>query len=305
MSRAWEIVTICCVSAAFAACYSPDITPCQVTCEESGKCPEGTSCNDGVCLAPGESLSNCAVDGGTNSGADGGVPLGMAPIPGTTFIMGCDLPDTNCPDDETPAHPVTLDAYFIDKLEVRAADYELCVTTGPCVEITDVAEYQPSVFPDRPVTGVNRPMAALYCDWDDKKRLPTEAEWENAARGEDANNIYPWGSEEPSCTLAEFSSCSGDPTKVDSLPGGASDYGLRHMSGNVWEWVSDWNSDYTTEHAMNPTGPLTPPTNSYGILRGGGWASTAPSLRVSARIDRSFTSSAYTYGMRCAKKDLR
>lgn len=227
------------------------------------------------------------------------------------FSMGCNAPDTMCHDDEFPVHSVRLSPYLIDITEVTAAAYAECVAAAACSEPTsaDTAYYDPVAHGEWPVTGMNRSTAAAYCTWREK-RLPTEAEWEKAAGGTTTNNVFPWGPELPGCyERAQYYLADGlctlreEPADVGSLPMGDSEYGVKDMSGNAWEWVSDWSGGYSDAEVMDPMGPAeAPAVAETGILRGAGFmTSLLPSLRVSNRYAQPHTKRASTYGMRCAK----
>ena len=120
--------------------------------------------------------------------------------------------------------------------------------------------------------------AASYCEWAGG-RLPTEAEWEYAARGPESN-LYPWGNAPPSCELANYGDCSRVAVQVGSRPAGASWCGALDMAGNVWEWVNDWFGTYSGLLQENPAGPA---SGEVPVLRGGGWHSPRWELRAAYR----------------------
>jgi formylglycine-generating enzyme required for sulfatase activity len=162
-----------------------------------------------------------------------------------------------------------LDAYWIDKYEVTNAQYALCVQSGEC-SVPSCGNYVDPQYDDHPVVCVDWWAAQAYAEWVGG-RLPTEAEWEKAARGGLEGQLYPWGNEDPVCTLgaengAQFGDCEDEIVKVGSFaPNG---YGLFDMAGNVWEWVQDWydGSYYANSPTENPKGSS---SGSYRILRGG------------------------------------
>lgn len=190
--------------------------------------------------------------------------------------------------DESPAHTVSLDAFWVDQLEVTNAMYMLCVQAGDCTSPVDWASdrrfsyFNNEEFKDYPVVHVTWGQASLYCAWVER-RLPTEAEWERAARGDDFRN-YPWGDEPPNEMYANFNRLVNDTSRVGSYAPGASPFGALDMAGNVWEWVADLYSGsyYSISPEHNPPGPETNGTN-LRVIRGGSFQDEWINLRVSRR----------------------
>ncbi len=206
----------------------------------------------------------------------------MLYVPAGTFSMGSEVNN-----DEKPIHPVDLAAYYIDKFEVTNTAYKRCVDAGACVvpkqsnSPTHPAYYGNPEFDEYPVIYVDWNMAKTYCEWRDA-RLPTEAEWEKAARGTDGRT-YPWG-ESIDCEKANYQSgCAGDTKQVGSYLGGVSPYGAYDMAGNVWEWVNDWY-DGTYYQSSPSSNPLGPDTGSSRVLRGGSWVSYGGFARSAYRF---------------------
>ncbi|HZK17093.1 MAG TPA: SUMF1/EgtB/PvdO family nonheme iron enzyme [Anaerolineaceae bacterium] len=240
------------------------------------------------------------------------VPGELVEIPEGAFMMGCDVEnkgDLGCRAAELPFHEVTLPAYLIDRYEVTNSQYRQCVEDGACkAPRSNASSSREDYFSDPaydlyPVVYINYADAQAYCEWAGM-RLPTEAEWEKAARGSQAN-LYPWGNHDPDCTLANSlnnpnaTSCVGDTTMVGSYPLGSSQYGVMDMAGNVWEWVADYFSPnyYADSPTENPTGPE---SGTERVVRGGGWSGSWRYLRTSSRAyDLPFYSGA-DLGFRCA-----
>jgi formylglycine-generating enzyme required for sulfatase activity len=220
-------------------------------------------------------------------------------VPAGEFRMGSD--GTN--DDERPAHTVYLDAFWIDQTEVTNARYRACAAAGACLPPAEKGSptrgdyYQNGAYAGFPVMGVTWEQAYAYCAWAGR-RLPSEAEWEKAARGTDGRR-YPWGDGPPDDSLANFDDQAGDTTLAGSYPAGASPYGALDMAGNVWEWVSDW---YGTDYYQYspPENPAGPDTGEFRVIRGGSYNADNYSLRS---VFRFGDHPGYWYsdvGLRCA-----
>ena len=179
--------------------------------------------------------------------------------------------------DEVPVHVVTLDAFWIMVTEVTNAHYRQCVIVAACTPPhNDI--WQDTAFADHPVTHIDWVQASAYATWVGG-RLPTEAEWEKAARGTD-ERIFPWPDDITDNDHLNFNAQAT--TAVGSFPAGASPYGLLDMAGNVEEWVADWYSPtaYTDSVAANPTGPE---TGLFRVVRGGSFTSNRGKVRTTYR----------------------
>lgn len=234
----------------------------------------------------------------------------MVLIPAGEFIMGSRESDKYAREDERPAHSVHLDAYYIDQYEVTTARYATFFQETKRPTPAYWSELVLRQHGRKPVVGVDWEDASAYCAWA-RKRLPTEAEWEKAARGTD-QRIYPWGDSEPDEQRANFSSGFdfknyGVLTDVGSFEQGKSPYDVYDMAGNVWEWIADWYDEnyYGKSPVRNPKGPSTNIISRVPqgrVLRGGSWndgrgnvrsADRDPQFIPSTRFDRA--------GFRCAQ----
>ena len=216
----------------------------------------------------------------------------MILIPAGEFTMGSDKAEG----DEGPAHKVLLDAFWIDRYEV---------TNGQYMKFMEATHHQPPASwgspklgdSEQPVVGVSWEDAAAYAKWAGK-RLPTEAEWEKAARGAGVA-LYPWGDrwDEKKANSAE--SALGKTTGVRELPEGASPFGVFHMVGNAAEWVADWYvPDYY--HKSPRENPKGPETGMWKVIRGGGWWCKSEHCEVTDRRQELPTTKTSSIGFRCA-----
>jgi len=224
-------------------------------------------------------------------------PEGMVLIPEGEFLMGDEdgLPDSR------PMHRTRLSSYWIDKYEVTNAQYRLCVKSGACLPPKDRQIFDDAERAQYPVTNVTWAQARTFCQWRGR-RLPTEAEWEKAARGTDGRR-YPWGNsveliknlvkEQPARAIGQR------PAAIGSFPATMSPYGVFDLVGNAWEWVSDWYAEeyYSVAPPRDPQGPL---RGSFRVLRGGDWSQGPLELRVTYRGWDEMTYWGPTLGFRCA-----
>lgn len=226
----------------------------------------------------------------------------MVYIPGGTFKMGSESGDR----DEKPVHDVTLDGFWMDEHEVTNDMYRKCVEAGACEDPNYRYVYDRN--PNYPVVNVDWNKVKAYCEWttgvsigSTTVRLPTEAEWEYAARGGLEGKRYPWGDESPTYTPgasngARYVGPSNGPINVKTFqPNG---YGLFDMAGNVWEWVNDWHGMYLNGALENPTGP---DLGIDRVVRGGSWYNNALDLRVSKRGYIFRGNSGNHVGFRCVR----
>jgi eukaryotic-like serine/threonine-protein kinase len=228
------------------------------------------------------------------------VPLrdGMLKLPGGRFVMGS--ASAWAPVNERPAHPTNVPPFWIDRTEVTVGAYRACVDAGACArpERASATCTFDGDDPELPVSCVHWRDADAYCRFAGK-RLPTETEWEYAARGQNALP-FPWGNA-PACTNAVVllnvqsgKGCAPHPARVGTHPAGASVFGVQDMSGNVEEWTSDWYAEMV--------GP-SPRAGVAHVLRGGGWLSTATMSRTTSRDWGSALEAGPNVGMRCARDD--
>ena len=224
-----------------------------------------------------------------------GAPMVLIPV--GEFTMGSDKGD----DDEQPIHKVFLDSFYLDKFEVtngRFAKFVEAIQSEPPWGFAD--KETPVLRPDQPVRWVNWMDAIGYCLWVGK-RLPTEAEWEKAARGTDGR-AYPWGNDPPTPAHAVFGLKEGSDTvsAIGNRDKGKSPYGVHDLAGNLYEWTTDWYDEefYSKNPAINPRGPA---EGTAKVQRGGSYINGAYRLRSSFRTKGDPTEHDPNVGFRCAQ----
>ena len=280
------------------------------------------------------STSTPGLDSTQISDQDGMV---LVYIPASTFTMGSFNLDKDARSDEKPAHTVYLDAFWIDLTEVTNAMFAKFVAamnfktdaekggwgftwTGSTWVQVNGADWRHPFGLGSDIRGMEQPPvvqvswndARAYCDWAGG-RLPSEAQWEKAARGPDGR-MYPWGNQPLAGNLLNFADRNLNVDWADksindgyefiapvgSYPAGASYYGVLDMAGNVWEWVADWYDEtyYAKSPDANPTGPL---SGEYRVLRGGSWRNLASNVRVAIRSGNLPEFRLVTLGFRCVR----
>jgi formylglycine-generating enzyme required for sulfatase activity len=221
----------------------------------------------------------------------------MVMVPAGEFTMG-----TTMGDDEKPVHRVYLNAFYMDKYEVTVGQYAKYLQATGMEEPSDWDIMNQPQHSKRPVVNINWSDAVTFCKWAGK-RLPTEAEWEKAARGTDGRT-YPWGDEAPTRLHANFGKKEWDNhlalVPVGSFEMGKSPYGIYDLAGNAWEWVNDWydHDYYKKSPKKNPPGPT---KSESKVVRGGSWLYVPEFLRTSFRFNADPSGRHFGYGFRCAK----
>lgn len=233
----------------------------------------------------------------------------MVEIPSGSFPMGVPPGDRDGGRDEYPRHEVLLDTFWIDQFEVTNGRYVEFVKsaghrvpqnpTNPTRNLWQGDSITESLV-ERPVINVDWFDADAYCKWAGK-RLPTEAEWEKAAKGT-SDRRFPWGNVEPTGKHLNYNQrWIGEKTlmPVGSYEAGKSPYGVYDVVGNVWEWVNDWYDAryYEKSPSKNPTGPQ---EGTKKVIRGAGWQNETPTVRIFTRVDSDPTMRNESTGFRCA-----
>jgi formylglycine-generating enzyme required for sulfatase activity len=225
---------------------------------------------------------------------------GMIQVPAGPFTMG---DNEGSGGDEDPEHLVELSQFWLDKTEVSADQYQACVAAGACAPAGSAAGCNAPLAEraSHPINCVDWSQADAYCRWAGK-RLPTEAEWEKAARGEDQRR-YPWGDAPPDAGRLNYQNNAGATEPVGSHPSGASPYGLLDMAGNVFEWTADYYSAdyYAQSPAQDPQGPPPPAEGDFRVVRSSSWnTGDLRALASAVRNNFSAPTADPSLGFRCA-----
>ncbi|MDB5221275.1 MAG: hypothetical protein JWO86_9202 [Myxococcaceae bacterium] len=315
--RAWVVVAVialgACRSGTSPAPAGPALSAESATAEASASASASADAS-----AEAEAEAKAEVD----AGSDGGAPDGMLLVAGGTFTMGSEGGGEG---DEHPAHPVTVAAFWLDRTEVTQHAYDECVVAKACPppDAAILATFQ-GLFkgPNKPVVGVSWFAARDYCAFKGK-RLPREAEFERAVRGDDGRR-YPWGNDAPTHERTVFETNATE--DVGTHPTGRGPYGHEDLAGNVWEWIAD---DYDplaysrpgaaagkggtceeivvaqnklrSENKQGFTGSNPIPSECEKSIRGGAYNYPAGGLRSTNRIHHPPSFKLRMTGLRCAK----
>jgi iron(II)-dependent oxidoreductase len=251
------------------------------SCFGDGTCNGSLACNpSGICVG---SCHSCVT--------------GWTSISGSAFDMGSDTGGA----DEQPVHSVTVPSFEMMTTEVTVELYRQCVKDYACTDpgTESLCNWGVSGRDDHPVNCVDWQQSVDFCQWAGA-RLPSEAEWEYAARSEGQNILYPWGDDLPTCSLANYTGCEDETWAVCNATAGNTTQGLCDMAGNVWEWVQDWYHDSYTGAPLNGSA-WESPSGDYRVIRGGAWDVLAGGLRVSYR-SKAYPDAEFSYyGFRCAR----
>ncbi len=220
-------------------------------------------------------------------------------IPAGEFLMGSTKFDRDLETNEVPQRAVALDAYWISQTQVTNAMFARCAAAGACqysASSETNPRYQDPAYADHPVVYVSWQAAQAYCAWSGG-RLPTEAEWEKAARGAGGQK-YAWGDSSPASDTVNAGNAAGDTTPVGAYPQGASPYGVLDMGGNVREWVWDWYDPYYYQYAAgsNPAGPA---AGEKKVLKGASYSDAYRFARPANRLAHDPASPGVNRGFRC------
>ncbi len=288
------------------ACCAPGLTSCEGACRAlpedpyfcgacDVRCPIGAACVGGACAACPAGTTQTTCSGVPLCAPDAGPPgtSCMVEIPAGPFVRGDDVAEGS-----GPRRTLVLSRFYVDRFEVTRAAYQACVDERGCVPHEDMP-IQVEAGPNLPIGWARWGQAEEFCRARGA-RLPTEAEWEKAARGDDARK-YPWGDTEPDCLHANTEGCEGGSVAVGALPDGRSPYEVFELAGNVAEWVDDWYSEdwYASCPEVDPPSP--PDVGSRSKLRRGrSFGSPADRVNTYRREPHDLDYSDASGGFRCA-----
>ena len=232
---------------------------------------------------------------------------GMIEIPGGTFTMGTAQSGFT---DDKPEHEVELSTFWIDSVEVTVSQYQICVAEGLCAPAGQgpgCNAAQADSRGDHPVNCVTWEQANIFCTWA-SKRLPTEAEWEKAARGVNDSRRFPWGEDDPTLMvlanpelrIANYGNLFGGTLAVGDHPDGVSPYGVHNMAGNVMEWTADYYGAlyYAESASRDPQGP---PSGDQRVARGGHYLAPVDAATTTVRNRIQPASAEPALGFRCGR----
>jgi formylglycine-generating enzyme required for sulfatase activity len=298
---------------------------CAERSAPGGEPPRGASAAT-TAPPPGSASAAIALDAGAAGSAQRVAPAGMLHVPAGTFTMGA---DAGGEPDEHPAHKVAVEAFWLDATEVPNEAYARCVEAGACGALDPRSADKNGLGPDARFRGPRQPVSAIswsdaraYCAWVGK-RLPTEAEWEHAARGDDGRR-YPWGDDAPTKDHAVFA--TSVTCDVGTHPKGDGPYGHHDLAGNVWEWVEDPYDPLAYQRPRSASGAIAScddalvaladlrrmgkqgftgsnpiPTECERVLRGGAFNYPKEGLRSSNRVHHPARYHLVMAGFRCAR----
>lgn len=303
------------VAAAFCGCATigagcqPKVLPSSVVATDAGD--SSAAAADG---ADGQSAGDATIPAdASDSSAVGTDKEPMVALPAGSYYRGASAGQVQAglsSESELPQHMVQIGGFSLDKHEVTVAQYQACMAGGGCTAATSNSanlgcNLDAPGRTNHPINCVTWTQANSYCLWAGK-RLPTDAEWEYAARGLDNSaepRFYPWGSAAPNCSLAVYQDEAGNGCgqkatwPVCSKTAGNSPQGLCDLAGNVWEYTSDWSYAFIPGIQSNPVGPK---SGTFKLIRGGSRAVPAEGMRASLRGDIEIDKSFGDIGFRCA-----
>lgn len=234
------------------------------------------------------------------------IPEGMLLVDEGYYMMGAENGDLYAQDAAKPLHEIFTKPYYIDKFEVSNGDYAECVAAGACSAPQKTSSktreqyYDSTAFSRFPVVNVTWQDAQNYCEYVDK-RLPTEAEWEKAARGTEDSRRYSWGNGSPKIYYVNVTKSPGDTEMPNSYPKGNSPYGLADVMANVSEWTSDWFAEDAYKTLTENENPGGPEDGTEKVVRGDSFETELSMLHLTNRSGMDPAAYSDTVGFRCVK----